>query len=167
MSGAVPTTLYRGDGRHPRTIRRGGGFKSKALDNELKPEGTILQHVDRSLDHSSDPFVSATKSLSFAQLYAQHGYLYNIDSTKIPDRIWDVAAEYEKRGEDYEHPEEQEFSVEGTIPWTAITRVQEKEVGRGWVTLNLPEMTKRASGFPAEDVFVESSVQEGRERVET
>lgn len=123
--------------------------------------------MDGSLDHPRDPFVATTKSLSFAQLYAERGYLYTIDSSKIPDRIWDVAAEYEKKGETYDHPEEQEFSVEGTIPWTATTKVQEKEVGRGWVTLNLPEMTKRASGFPAENVFVESSVQEGRERVKT
>ncbi|KAI1861596.1 hypothetical protein JX265_009563 [Neoarthrinium moseri] len=150
VSGVVATTLYRGDLRSPRTIKNSGGFKAKGFD---KPEGTLFQHVETLLKHPSrDPFISTSNDIEAAKDHAKNGYLYTLDSTKITEKIYDVAAEYEKVGKGYGHATEREFAVEHLIPWAAVTKVQKESDGQ-WKTLKMP--TKRMAKFPVEDVFVE------------
>ncbi|KAI1844936.1 hypothetical protein JX266_008952 [Neoarthrinium moseri] len=150
VSGIVATTLYRGDSRSPGTIKNAGGFKAKGFD---RPEGTLFQHVETLLKHPSrDPFISTTIDLEFAKAHTGNGYLYTLDSTKITEKIYDVAKEYEKVGETYGHAKEKEFAVEHLTPGAAVTTVQKKSDGK-WKTLKMP--TKRMPEFPVEDVFVE------------
>lgn len=148
-SGVLATTLYRGDSRTPKTIKDDGGFKAKGFTN---PEGTLFQHVEGTLKHPSrDPFISTSDDITVSQGHAGNGYLYTLDSTKITEKIHDVAAEYKAAGKTYGHAKEKEFAVEHLIPWDAVTLIQKKKDGE-WKTIKMP--TKRAIEFPAEDVFV-------------
>jgi len=149
VSGVVATSLYRGDSRSPKTIKDAGGFKAKGANN---PEGTLFDHVEGTLKHPSrDPYISTSNDIDVSKKHAGNGYLYHLDSTKIPSKVHDVAAEYDKAGKKYGHADEKEFSAEHSIPWDAVTKVQKKQDGE-WKTLKPP--TKRAIEFPAEDVFV-------------
>ncbi|KAJ5752193.1 Heat-labile enterotoxin A chain [Penicillium odoratum] len=150
MSSAIATTYYRGDSRSPKTIKEAGGFKAKGFNN---PEGTLFEHVEGTLKHPSrDPFISVSTDISVSENHAGNGYLYTLDSTKITEKIYDVAEAYKEAGKTYGHADEKESSVEHLIPWTAVTKVQKKKDGE-WKTLKMP--TKRAIEFLAEDVFVE------------
>ena len=141
----LAVTLYRGDTRGPKTIKDAGGFKSKGS------EGTVFEHVEGTLKHpSKDRFISTSSDINAAKEKAGNGYLYTLDSTKISKPIHNVAAEYEAAHKTYGHADEKEFAVEEEIPWDAITQVQKKD-GGVFKTLKMP--TKRASEFPAEDVF--------------
>ncbi|KAI1078366.1 ADP-ribosylation [Whalleya microplaca] len=149
VSGVIAATLYRGDARGPSTIKNDGGFKAKGFNN---PEGTLFEHVEGTLKHPSrDPFISTSNDIDVSKGHAGNGYLYTLDSSKITEKIHDVADEYEKAGKKYGHADEKEFSVEHLIPWAAVTKVQKKKDGE-WKTIKMP--TKRAPEFPAEDVFV-------------
>lgn len=160
LSGALATTLYRGDARSAKTIKDAEGFKAKGFS---KPEGTLFEHVEGLLKHpSKDPFISTSDDIDVSKKHAGNGYLYTLDSTKITETIHDVAEEYEKAGKKYSHSDEKEFAVEHLIPWAAVTKIEKKKDGE-WKTVKPP--TKRAIEFPAEDVFAAWSVQEGRERV--
>lgn len=148
VSGVLSTTLYRGDSRNPKTIKDAGGFKAKGFTN---PEGTLFEHVEGTLKHPSrDPFISTSDSIEVSEKHAGKGYLYTLDSTKISEKIYDVAAEYEQAGKKYGHADEKEFAVVKLIPWAAVTKIQKKKDGE-WKTIKMP--TKRAIEFPAEDVF--------------
>ncbi|KAL2821834.1 hypothetical protein BDW59DRAFT_164016 [Aspergillus cavernicola] len=149
VSGVVATTLYQGDSRGPKTIKDAGGFKAKGFNN---PEGTLFQHVEGTLKHpSKDPFISTSNDIKVSEDHAENGYLYTLDSTKITEKVYDVAVEYEEACRPYGHAKGKEFSAEHLIPWTAVTMVQKKKDGE-WKTLKMP--TKRAIEFPAEDIFV-------------
>jgi hypothetical protein len=148
VSGVLSTTLYRGDSRNPKTIKDAGGFKAKGFAN---PEGTLFEHVEGTLKHPfRDPFISTSDSIEVSEKHAGKGYLYTLDSTKISEKIYDVAAEYEQAGKKYGHADEKEFAVVKLIPWAAVTKIQKKKDGE-WKTIKMP--TKRAIEFPAEDVF--------------
>lgn len=144
----VATTLYRGDSRSARTIFGTKGFKAKGYD---RPEGTLFQHVEKSLKHPSrDPFISTSIDIDAAKKHAGDGYLYFIDDTKITENIFDCAEEYKKVGKTYPYPEEKEFAVNKSIPWDAITKVQKKKDGE-WKTIKLPsEVTPNEPDFPPE-----------------
>ncbi|OTA63979.1 ADP-ribosylation [Hypoxylon sp. EC38] len=149
LSGVVAVTLYRGDSRGPKTIKDAGGFKAKGFSN---PEGTLFEHVEGRLKHPSrDPFISTSDDIEVSKRHAGNGYLYTLDSTKITNKIHDVAAEYSHAGLKYGHADEKEFSVEHLIPWAAVTKVEKKNDGQ-WKTIKMP--TKRAMEFPDVDVFV-------------
>ena len=149
-SDVLATTLYRGDARKPKDIKSAGGFKAKGFTN---PEGTLFEHVEGRLKHPSrDPFISTSDDITVSEDHAGKGYLYTLDSTKITEKIHDVAAEYEKEKKKYGHAKEKEFAVEHLVPWDAVTKIQ-KKVGDEWKTVKPP--TKREIEFPDEDVFVE------------
>ncbi|XDG08914.1 hypothetical protein ABKA04_008529 [Annulohypoxylon sp. FPYF3050] len=149
VSSVVATTLYRGDSRGPTKIKGEGGFKAKGFTN---PEGTLFQHVSGTLKHPSrDPFISTSTDINVSKDHAGNGYLYFLDSTKITEKIHDVAKEYEDAHQTYPHPREKEFSVEHLIPWDAVTKVQKKDKDGVWKTLKMP--AKRAIEYD-EDVFV-------------
>ncbi|KAF2190072.1 ADP-ribosylation, partial [Zopfia rhizophila CBS 207.26] len=132
VTAASPATLYRGDSRGPNTIKDAGGFKAKGFDN---PEGTLFEHVEGRLKHPSrDPFISTSSDIDVSKGHAGNGYLYTLDSSKIDEKIWDVAEEYEKAGKKYGHSEEKEFAVEHLIPWDAVTKIQKKKDGE-WKTI--------------------------------
>ncbi|KHN94779.1 Heat-labile enterotoxin, A chain [Metarhizium album ARSEF 1941] len=148
VSGVVASTLYRGDSRGPKTIKDAGGFKAKGFNN---PEGTLFEHVEGTLKHPSrDPFISTSNDIEVSKKHAGNGYLYTLDSTKIHQKIHDVAAEYAQAKKKYGHADEKEFSVEHLIPWDAVTKVQKKKDGE-WKTIKMP--TKRMPEFPDGDVF--------------
>jgi hypothetical protein len=150
LSGVVATTYYRGDSRSPKTIKGDGGFKAKGFTN---PEGTLFQHVEGTLKHPSrDPFVSTSNDVEVSKGHAGKGYLYFLDSTKITEKIHDVAAEYKAAGKTYGHAKEKEFSVEHLIPWTAVTKIQKKNDKGEWKNIKMP--TKRESEILVENVFV-------------
>jgi hypothetical protein len=121
LSGVIATTLYQGDSRGPKTIKDAGGFKAKDFSN---PEGTLFEHVEGPLKHPSrDPFISTSNDINVSKKHAGTGYLYTLNSTKITQKIHDVAAEYAKAGRKYGHADEKEFVVEHLIPWAAVTKI--------------------------------------------
>ncbi|CAI6332967.1 unnamed protein product [Periconia digitata] len=128
-------TLYRGDSRSAKTIFNDGGFKAKGYDN---PEGTLFEHVEGTLKHPSrDPYISTSNDIEVSKKHAGNGLLFFIDSSKITEEIFDVAAEYEKAGKKYGHADEKEFAVKKFIPWNAITKIQKKKDGE-WKTIKMP-----------------------------
>lgn len=149
MSGVVATTLYRGDARTPKTIKDAGGFKAKGFNN---PEGTLFEHVEGTLKHPSrDPYISTSDDIKVSEKHAGNGYLYTLDSTKITEKVYDVAEEYKKAGKKYGHADEKEFAVEHLIPWTAVTTIHKKKDGE-WKPIKMP--SKREGEFLVEDAFV-------------
>ncbi|KAI9793813.1 MAG: hypothetical protein M1835_006971 [Candelina submexicana] len=149
-SSVLATNYYRGDSRSAKTIKDAGGFKAKGFNN---PEGTLFEHVEGQLKHPSrDPFIATTSDIEFSKKHTPDGYVYTIDSSKIKEKIHDVAEEYKKADRKYGHPEEKEFAVEHEIPWDAVTKVEKKKDGQ-WKTIKMP--TKRAIELPEDDVFAE------------
>ncbi|KAL6712089.1 hypothetical protein ACN47E_003132 [Coniothyrium glycines] len=134
--GATPATLYRGDSRSSKTIKDAGGFKAKGYD---RPEGTLFEHVEGTLKYPSrDPFISTSDDIDVSKGHAGSGNLYFIDSSKITEEIFDVAAEYEKAKRTYGHADEREFSVKKMIPWEAITKIQKKNKDGEWKNIKMP-----------------------------
>ncbi|KAI9716214.1 MAG: hypothetical protein M1812_005439 [Candelaria pacifica] len=144
---ATPSHLYRGDSRGPKAIKDAGGFKSKG------DEGTLFEHVEGTLKHpSKDKFISTSEDINVSKKNNPTGYVYTLDSSKIKEKIHDVAQEYKDANRKYGHSNEKEFAVETLIPWDAVTKIEKKKDDK-WQTVKPP--TKRAIELPEEDIFME------------
>ena len=140
------TDYFRGDKRKPDDIKKAGGFKAKGFTN---PEGTVFQHVEGTLKHPSrDPFIATSLDINFSKKHTPKGWVYTIDSTKITEKVHDVAQEYKDANKKYGHSDEQEMAVEHLIPWDAITKIEKKK-GDNWETVDPPK--KRAAAPQADD----------------
>lgn len=161
LASCTPATLYRGDGNGPAAAKAAGGLKAKGYgrsDAVVPSQATLFQHVSKDWGKTSplkDPFIStsSSKAVSQGDAASSSNYVYTIDSSKITSKIWNCQAEYDQAVKTYPHAEECEYSVEGIIPWAAITKVEKKDPKDGqWKALKMP--TKRALEF-SEDVFYE------------
>jgi hypothetical protein len=136
-------TIYRGDNRSPETVKASGGLTARSLTGECS-EKTLRWHAEDSIG-DTDPFVSCTTDLEVASFA---NYLYTIDPSKVPNKIWDVNAVIGSHA----NQREMEQAVEHVVPWAAILSVQKKEGGT-YVAIPMP--AKRAA-----------SVHERRPRLE-
>lgn len=112
---AVPGTVYRGETRNAKAIKAAGGLKSKGSGHKLGPDGTLFQHISKSLKYPQrDPYVSTSIDYDAAkdQIHG-NGYIYHIDTSGIENMIYNVAAEYEAADETYPYSYEKEFAVYG------------------------------------------------------
>lgn len=110
-------TIYRFDNRDPATIKSGGGFKSRG--NDPATQENLFKHCGPG-SYANDPFISTSPLMDLSH----HGtYRYSVDSSKITNKIWNVAEEYQKAGKKNDYAEEQELSVQNEIPWSAVLAV--------------------------------------------
>ena len=147
VSNVLATNYYRADARKPKDLKAAGGFKSRG-DGTIAA-GDLFKHVEGTYKPANkDPFISTTSDIDYAKKHLKSGYVYTLDSADITEKIHDVAQEYEDAKKKYTHSEEKEFSVEHSIPWAAVTKI-EKKVGDEWKTVKPP--TKRAPVFLDDD----------------
>jgi hypothetical protein len=116
-------TIYRGDSRGPDAIKADGGFKARSTTAATSKD-ILDKHVGDVLG-ANDPFVSCSSNMEVSKDFGD--YLYTIDSSKIPNKIWDVNAELDDPDGMFE--EEMEMAVEHVVPWAAVVSVQHKEGG--------------------------------------
>lgn len=126
----LPTSwVYRGDSRHPNTVRAAGGFRpqgdsywtqDRAFNFTAHQEGNPADFPDNFSEDSDDEsiapyvtaFVSTSHNISVAVDFAEnHGWIYQIHATPnmfIPAQMND----------DFE--DEDEIPALGGIPWSAV-----------------------------------------------
>jgi hypothetical protein len=129
--------LYRGDSRGPTTLQKGSppGFKAWGYD---KPEGTLEEHITKSLEHPMhDPFISTSHDVKIAREFAQKphnpnrvGWVYYLDPSKIKEEMHDTAAYWAQIGGTNPYAREQEVAVNHLIPWSAVVKVERVEEGK-------------------------------------
>ena len=150
VSDVFADTYYRGDSRTPSKIKSEGGFKSKGSNMDL------FKHVEEK--DKTDGYVSTSSDIDAAKNIGVAKYVYTLDSTKITEKIHDVAAEYKAANKEYPHPNEKEFAVEREIPWDAVTAIVKKD-GKDWTPVDKP--SKRAPDFfPNESVSADGENDE-------